>query len=123
MPCSERDLTAQQMHTGALDVVQGASLSGDEQRGRVAQRPRFVLGLSRPKGPLRTAQRVGCQVRGALLEGSGRGQTAPRLGPAGSALQLGGDALVRAGRGLGQVPRTPVAINPRVGRFSQCAMH
>jgi hypothetical protein len=64
------------MHTGALEVVQGAGLGGGEQDDRIVQRARFVLGLCRPECALRTAHRLWCQVRGALKEGSRGGQTA-----------------------------------------------
>jgi hypothetical protein len=47
------------------------------------------------------------------------GQSAPRLRAARRPLELGCDILVTTGYRLGQVPRPPVGINPRVGRFSQ----
>jgi hypothetical protein len=89
------------MHTGALKVVQGASLGGREQCDRVVERARFVLGLRRGECALCTAQGLGCQGGGALEERGGGGQAAPCLSPAGRPLELGGNVFVRAGRGLG----------------------
>src|ERR1700761_7328684 len=60
-PCGESDLTAQQMHTCALEVVEGASLGGGEQRERVLESARFVLGLRRHQRPLRPSRWVECQ--------------------------------------------------------------
>jgi hypothetical protein len=50
-------------------------------------------------------------------------QPAPRLGSACRPLELGGDVLVEAGGRLGQMPGTPVGVNPRVGRLGQHSMH
>ena len=91
-------------------------------RGHV-ERARLDLGLGggqRPPGPLRRVE----GQHGCLLEERGcRGQAAARLGPAGRAFQLGGDVLVRPGRGLGPVPGAPVGIElPSVASASaRCA--
>ena len=122
-PGGERDLTAQEVYTSPLEGVEPADLSCSEEGESVVQRARFELGLRRRQCPLRTARRLGCQAGGALEEGGGRGQPAPRLSPAGRPLELGGNTLIGGARGLSEVPGAPVGVDLRVGRFRQRPVH
>ena len=60
---------------------------------------------------------------GRALHERGRGRnTAPRLGSPGRELQLGGDILVRARRGLRAVPRVTVGVDGGVGCLRERAV-
>jgi hypothetical protein len=81
------------------------------------------LRLGGREGPLRSTRRRGRQRRGPLQKGGGVGQTSPRLGTSGGALELGGDILVGAGGCLGHVPSAPVRVGLGVGRIRQRSVH
>ena len=102
---------------GGLPITVGAHLG--QQGERVVERAGLVLGPRRRQRALRTAPRLEGQGGRALQERGGGRQAAPRLGPAGRLRQVGGDALVGAGRRLGQVPCAPVGIDLGVGRAGQ----
>src|SRR6516164_3888004 len=55
----------------------------------------------------------------AVQESGGGGEPTARLRPAGRALELQGDLLVRTRRRRSQVPRTTVWIDAPVGRLRQ----
>jgi hypothetical protein len=115
----ERDLTAQQVHPSALHLVQRPHLRGDEQLQRLVERAGLEVGPGRGQRALRMLCRFGRQQDRTLEECRGRGQPAPGLRPAGRALQLGGDVLVRPGRALRPVPRPPIGIGPGIGDLRQ----
>ncbi len=110
------------MHAGALDGAAGARLGGAEQSESLVERTRLVAGLRRGKRPPGGAPGLWRQLGGAPQKGSGGGQTAPRLSPARRPLELGGNILPGAGRGLSKVPGAPVRVDLRVGRLRQRAV-
>ena len=73
----------------------------------------------------RSVRRSGSAVSAAraLQERGRRREAAARLRPAGGALELGGDLLVRAGGRLRAVPRAAVRILPGIRRLGQRAVH
>ena len=73
----ERDLTAQQLHLGALELGQRSGFcDGNESECRV-ERAGLVLGLCRGQRTLSPPRRIGRQL-GRPLEKCGRGRYAPR---------------------------------------------
>ena len=117
------DLPAQQLHLRGLQRVERIGLDGDQQpQGRI-QRAGVAFGPRRREQPLRPARRVGGQQRRALQERGRRSQAPAGLRPPGRALQLAGDLLIGARRGLGPVPGAAVGIEPRIGDLRQHAVH
>ena len=84
----ERDLAPQQVHPGALELVQWSRLRRGQQSQRRIGRAGLVLGLCSGQRALPPAGRAGRQPGGLLQEGGRRGQTTARLGAAGRALEL-----------------------------------
>jgi hypothetical protein len=76
-------------------------------------------GGERTAHPLRGVLR---QRDGALQKSCGGGEAAARLRPAGRALELQRDLLVRSRRGSSQMPRSTVRINGTVGDIGQRQM-
>jgi hypothetical protein len=79
VPGGERDLTAQQVDPGALELVQWSRLRRREQCERRIGRARVGLCLRRRQGALRPSARRGRQLGGAFEERGSCGQTAARL--------------------------------------------
>jgi len=111
----ERDLAAQPIRLGALELIQRPRLRRGQQLQRLTEhtRPQASLrGGQRPTGPPR---RIGRQQRGTLQERSRRGQPAARLCAARGTLQLGSHRLVRPRRGLRPMPGPPIGVSLRIG--------
>ena len=118
-PRGERDLPAQQVSPGALQLIQRPGLRHGEQVQRLAERAGPQAGLRRGQRAPGPARRIGRQRRRPLPERRGGGQPAAGLGPPGRPFELGGDVLIRPGRGRGPVPGPPVRIGLRVGGLGQ----
>jgi hypothetical protein len=65
----ERDLAAQPVRPGALQLVQRSGLRGGQEFQRLAKRARLQAGLRRGQRPPGAARRVGRQQRRAFAEG------------------------------------------------------
>ena len=117
------DLAAHQVHPGALELVECSGLRRSQEPERRVERAGLEAGLRRGQGALRPPSGVESQRDRALQERGGGGDPAASLRPAGRALQLGGDLLVRPGGGLGPVPGATVRIKRRIGGLGQGAMH
>ena len=119
----ERDLTAQQVHLGALELVQRSGLCDGNQSECRVERAGLVLGLGRGERAPRPGPRVGRQ-RGGTLQERGRGrQPTARLCATRRALELKGNVLVEPRRRLGKMPGAAIGIDRRVSRVRQRAMH
>ena len=122
-PRGEHNLPAQQVHPGALQLIQRAGFRRGQQLQGRSERAGLHVGLRRGQRPLGAAGGINGQQYGALQERRGRGQPAAGLRPARRPLQLRCDLLVRAGRGLSQVPGPPVRFGVRVGDLGQRPVH
>ena len=105
------DLPAQVLHLRGAQVVRRAGLDRDQQAECRVKCPGIVLGGGCREQALRATTRCGRQRRRALEECRRRGQAAAALGSVGGALQLLGDVLVGARRGLGAMPGAAVGID------------
>ena len=74
-----RDLSAQQVHSGAPELIQRSRLRGAQQIRYGVERARMDLGLRRGQRPLRAPRRIGCQHHGPLQEGGATGPAAAGL--------------------------------------------
>ncbi len=113
----ERDLPAQQVGPGSLELIKRSGLRRSQQpQGRIerAGLGRCARGGQRALRPLGRLKR---QRRGTLEESGRRGQTAARLGAVGGSLELGCDVRIGRGRRLGAVPRASIGIGARIGRL------
>ena len=119
MTRGEHDLPAQQVHPGALELIQRAGLRRGQQVQGLAERAGLHAGHRRGQDALGVPGRIGGQRHRTLQERGGRGQPAAGLRPPGRPLQLRSDLLIRPGRGLGPVPGPPVRIGLRVGHLRQ----
>ena len=122
-PAGERDLGAQPVQPRALQLVERAQLRDGEQLQRGVGRAGVELGLRRGQRPRAPRRRVGRQLGRPLQERGRRRDAAAGLGPAGRALELGGDRLVGSRRRVGAMPRPAVGVELRVGRLGQRAVH
>ena len=123
MTRGEHDLPAQQVHPGALELIQRAGLRRGQQVQGLAERAGLHAGHRRGQDALGETGRIGGQRHRTLQERGGRGQPAAGLRPPGRPLQLRSDLLIRPGRGLGPVPGPPVRIGRRVGHLGQRGVH
>jgi hypothetical protein len=105
----------------ARDAARRAFERGQQPECRV-QCAGVALGPGRLEQPSRPASLVGRQQCRSFEERGRRGQAPPRERPAGRALQLFGDVLIRPRRGPGLVPSTAVWIDQRVGDLRQRAV-
>ena len=112
-------MAAQQVDPGALEFIQRPGLRGREQFQGLAERAGLQAGLRRGQDAFGVSRRVGGQCHRSFEERRGRGHSAAGLRPAGRAFELGGDVLVRPGRGLGPVPGPAIRIGLRVSRLGQ----
>jgi len=64
----ERDLPAQQVHPGALQLIQRPGLRGREQFQGLAERASLHVGLRRGEDPFGLASRIGGQQHRAFKE-------------------------------------------------------
>jgi hypothetical protein len=103
-------------------VERGGLRRGQQPQHRV-ERPGLEADFGRGQRPLPTPRRVHGQRHRPLQERGRRGQPAARLGPAGRALELGGDLLVGPEGGLSPVPGPAVGIRFLVGGLGQGPMH
>ncbi len=92
----QRDLAAQEVDAGALELVERPRLDCDQQSERRVERAGVALRRGSREQALRTASGFGRQHRGALEERGGRRQAPARLRSAGRALELPRDAPRRA---------------------------
>ena len=118
----EGDVGTQQVDPGALELVERPGLRrGDQPESRV-EFAGLQARLRRGQRAIRPPRRVLRQRDGALQERRRGGEPAARLRPAGRALELQGDLLVRPRRGRGQMPRTTVRVGLPIGRLRQRQM-
>ena len=122
-PRGEHDLPAQQVHPGALQLIQRSGFRRGQQLQGRPERAGLQVGLRRGERPLGPAGGIDAQQHRTLQERRGRGQPAAGLGPVRRPLQLGRDLFVRAGRGLGPVPGPQVRFGHRVGDLGQRPVH
>ena len=115
----ERDLPAQQVRPGALQLIQRPGLRHREQVQRLAERAGPPAGLRRGQRAPGAARRIGRQRRRPLPERRGGRQPAAGLRPPGRPFELGGHVLIRTRRGRGPVPGPPVRIGLRIGGLGQ----
>ena len=119
MTGGEGDLAAQQVHLGALELVERPGLRRRQQPESRVERAGLQARLRRGQSAIRPPRRVLGQRDGALQERRRGGEPAARLRPAGRALELDGDLLVRSRRGRSQMPGATVRIGLPVGRLGQ----
>ena len=91
----ERELGTQQVGAGAVELVERTGLRQRQQLRAASNAPAAELRLRGRERARRPVRGVGRELGGTLEERGGRGQPAASLGPAGRALELGGDVLVR----------------------------
>ena len=96
----------------------------------VASRPRAVreragldAGLRGRQRAFTAPRRVRGQRDGALQEGGRGGDPAASLRPAGRALELGGDVLVRSCRRQCAVPRAAIGVGVRIAHLGEDLVH
>ena len=118
----EGDLAAQEIHPGALELIQCSALRRGHEPERASNEPAWRLAWAAASA--RSARRAGSAVSATERCRNGRGRDpAASLRPAGRALELGGDVLVGPGRGLGPVPGRRSGSRLQVGGLGQGAMH
>ncbi len=122
-PRREHDLPAQQVHPGALQLIQRPGLRRGQQLQGRPERPGLHVGPRRGERPLGPAGRINAQQHRTLQKRRGRGQPAAGLGPVRGPLQLGRHLLIRPGCGLGPVPGPPIWLGLGVGDLSQRPVH
>ena len=81
-----------------------------------------MLALRGGESAIRAPRRIRGQRDGALQERCRGGDSTARLRPAGRALELRGNLLIRPRRGRSQMPSPAVGIELAVGRRRQRAM-
>jgi hypothetical protein len=118
-----RDMSAQQIGPGALQLRKRTGLGGHHQLPGLVVGPGLQIGRRRRQQPVAAPHRVGGEQHRLLQERRGGGRTAACLGPAGRPLQVRGDLLVRAVGGLSPVPGPPVGVGDRIGRRHQRQVH
>ena len=123
VPHDERDLGAQQVHLGALELVQRPGLCDGHQSERRVERAGLVLGLCRGERAPRPARGLGRQLGGPFQKRGRCRQPSARLSAARRALELRRDVLVKPRRRLGEMPGTAIGIDLRIGRVRQRTMH
>ena len=115
----ERDLPAQQVGPGALELVERLCLGRGQQPQRSVERARLGRCPCGGQLALRPESRLGRESGGPFEEGGCRGQAAAGLRPAGGSLELGGDVLIRPGCCLGPVPGPAVGIGAGIGGLGE----
>jgi protein-tyrosine phosphatase len=121
-PTGERNLRAQALQAGALNLIERGTIGDRQQLDCRVGRRGVELGLrgsERPAAPLR---RVGGQLRRVREERGGRRRSPACPRPLSRPLQLGGHLLVVAHRRVSAMPRTPIGVGVRIGRLRQCPM-
>jgi hypothetical protein len=118
----KRDQGPHEIGAGALEIAERPGFRHGQQFQRRPGRASLDLGLRRGQRPRGPPGRIGRQRRGPLQERCCRGHPAAGLCPAGRALQLSGNLLVRTGSGLGPVPGAAVGIVLRIGDLGQGAV-
>ena len=115
----ERDLRAQPLQPGALELVERSKLGGRQQLERRVLCRNIELRLRRSQGPPAPLRRIGCQLRRPCQERRSRRRapTGPR--PVGRALQLAGHRLVNTHRRVSTMPRPSIGVGIRDGRLRQ----
>ena len=94
-----------------------------EQSQCGVERTGIAVGAGRRQQPRGSAGWVGRQRRGAPQERGGGAEPAASLRARRGALQFHGDRFVRSRRRLGQMPRTTVWVELRIGRLRQGEVH
>ena len=115
----ERDLPAQQVGPGSLELVKRSRLRRGQQPQRRIERAGLGRYPRRGQRALRPPGRFERQRGRPFQERGRRRQPAARLRPAGRALQLGSDVLIGPRRRLREVPRPPIGIGARIGRLGE----
>ena len=103
----------------ALELLEWPGLRRSCQPERRVEGAGLQVRLGRGQSPIRPPRRVLRQRDCALEERRSGGKPAARLRPAGRALELQGDLLIRPRRGSSQMPRTTVRIGLPIGRLGQ----
>ena len=106
----ERNLAAQQIYPGALELVEPPGLRRGHQPERRIERAGLKARLGGSQRALRTPSRLDAQRDGALQERCRGGDPAASLRSAGGPLELGGDLFVGAWCRPGAVPGAPVRV-------------
>ena len=118
----KRDLRAKHVQLRVLQVVQRSLLCDRRERERSVERAGLALVFGGDERAACTRCRIDRQLGRALHERGRGGNTAARRCSPGRKLQLRGDILVRARRGLRAVPRVTVGIDGRVGCLRERAV-
>jgi hypothetical protein len=118
----KRDLTAQHVHLGALELVQRSRLCDPDQSECRVERAGLVPGLCRGQRQPRPARRLGRQLGRSLQEGGRRRQAAAASRTLSRALELRGDVLVEPRRRVRVMPRAAIGIDLGIGRVRQRAV-
>ena len=118
----ERDLRAQALQPGALQLVERGKLGGRQQLERRVRCGGIELGLRGGQGPPASLRRIGGQLRRVRQESRRRRRASARLRTVGRALQLGGHLLVDAHRRLSTMPCQTIGVGIRIGRLRQRPM-
>ena len=105
-----RDLPAQQIHPGALELVRHPRLRCGQQLESCIERPRVQAGLRGCQRAVHASRRVTRQRDRAPQESGRRGQPAARPRASGRPLELEGDLLVGCRCRCGEVPGTTVLV-------------
>ena len=115
----QRNLSPQELDSGALKLLEGAGLDGHQQSQGLVERAGVTLAFGRREQALGPAAGVGGQHCRTLQEGCGRGRTATSVRPGRGPLELLRDPLVEPGRRVGQVPCATVGVELWIGGFGQ----
>jgi hypothetical protein len=119
----EGNLRTQEVDPCASAGAVGSGVSDVQEGQGVLERAGFVLRLRRGERSLRAERLIGCESDRPRLECGRGGQASTCLGASGGAFELRGDSLIRAGGRCGEVPGTPIWIEPRIGCLRQRPVH
>lgn len=118
----EGGASAKDIDLGSLEFVQRARFRALSERKRLVQRTRLLGCLGRGEGPPGATRWVKGQYRGALEEGRGGGEAAPRLRSGCRTLELRGDLLVGHSCRPRPVPGAAIRVEVWIGRLREGAV-
>jgi hypothetical protein len=115
-------MAVKQVGFGGFELGERVSLRGCEKPLRCVERSGLEARLRSRQRTLSSSGRVGCEPDGSIKERSHGCESASGLRPRSRSLEVGRDALFRAGRGCRKMPRSAIGIQCPVGCLGERSM-